>query len=144
MPITDPNQQYFKDGGWGWNGTAWVKLGVVWGYSDRYAERFDDTAVGASDITQTFATVPAGEVWVITGFSAYAKQTNVTFVYMIANCGVFPLELVVNPYTTAYVGLVAPSPIILKAGDFLRVIWYGCILGDTVRSAANGYKMKVT
>ena len=87
MPgITNPTEEYFKDGGWGWDGTQWRKLNLTFGYYDRYAEKQEGINVPAGTQTFNFATVPANEVWVITAFTAYCSTANpfVIGLYQIA------------------------------------------------------------
>jgi len=107
--ITNPAEEYFKDGLWGWvtdqwkklvataggalhiqfagqeadvevtqtaaadltpgvcgwDGSAWRKLPLVWGYSGHYCQNIQVAASGAGDAIATGTTVPDDEVWVI-------------------------------------------------------------------------------
>ena len=39
---TAPAEAHFDKGSWGWDLTQWRKLGLLWGYTDRLAERAFD------------------------------------------------------------------------------------------------------
>lgn len=143
MGITDPAQEYFKDGGWGWNGSEWVKLGVVWGYSDAYLERnlVNDCDVGTNWLYGT--EVPAGEVWVVS--SAYGRDTNniVTAFYLGVDLdGVtYTIDHIIN--LAANVGHVWSGSIVLPAGARMYGLFLGCTVDDQILATFCGYKMKV-
>lgn len=50
---------------YGWDGAAWRKLSMLWGYSDRWHEAPSDTAEGAGDAVCDTSLVSDGEVWVL-------------------------------------------------------------------------------
>lgn len=127
----------------GWDGAAWRKLPLLWGYSDRYTELKSDVGVPAGDVDQLFSPVPEGEIWIVTSFAAYSGQANVTAVSMEAMCGGNYLVLARDPYTVANKHIAPFTPIILKEDDRLRVYWYAAAVGDSVVASANGYKMKI-
>lgn len=65
LGITNPAEKYFKDGTWGWDGSVWRKLPMVWGYSAHYCEALSGVATGGGNADVVLATVDPGEVWVI-------------------------------------------------------------------------------
>ena len=143
MGITDPAQEYFKDGGWGWNGTAWVKNGVAFAYSDVYGETESIPVTGAGNNKMTFSVVPAGEMWVITNISASSTTNEPTACYLDAAIDGAIRVLVRGPYPTAGLTTDWRGQIYLKEGDYVRVTFTGCVAGKWVGAWATGYKVKV-
>lgn len=165
MGITDPAEEYFKDGLWGWatsvweklvssggllftalhgyDGSAWRKLALVWGYSDVYGEWEQETNVSAGNNTLTFSTVGAGEIWVVTGFSAFCAQTNITRVELRASVGGTAIRIKQAPYGTANQTVDWAGVLVLKEGDELTVLFTACSLNDDIFASAWGYKMSI-
>lgn len=85
--ITDPAEVYFKDGAWawaatvweklissggrlftalhGWDGDSWQKLPMLFGYSERWAEKAVGTAAAAGNADAMTIDVPDGYVYVL-------------------------------------------------------------------------------
>ena len=141
--ITDPTEEYFKDGCWGWDGTQWRKLGLLWGYSDRYVERAENESAAAGDNSLTSSTVPAGEVWVVQGVIVMNMYTATQCCAFLAagDTGYALTEQVTLAPATCY--RFAINPVIMKAGDYLCAIFLNCQAGDDLYMVINGYKMKV-
>jgi len=143
MPITDPNQEYFKDGAWGWNGSKWVKNGIAFAYFDVYGESEAVAVTETGSNVMTFATVPAGEMWVITNISAASTTSDPsTCFFDVAVNGTFR-ALVKAAYPTAAVTVDWRGQVYLKEGDYARVTFNGCVYGHWVGAWAVGYKVKV-
>ena len=142
--ITNPTEEYFKDGTWGWDGTQWRKAGLLWSYSDRYVERAKNESAAAGNNNLEGSTVPAGEVWVVQGVLVMNE-------YTATQCNVF-LTISGVGYTLTERVTLAPNvwyhfainPAIMKAGDYLRAFFSNCQAGDALYMDINGYKMKVT
>ena len=143
MPITDPTEQYFKDGTWGWDGSQWRKLPIVWGYSDRYAEYLstNDATAGNNYLTGTL--VPVGEVWVVTNLLLLnvGSATVATQGELYDGTTGFIVHRVSAPASGAIIEW--QGQVYLKAGDRMRATFYSCSLGDNLRATFLGYKMKV-
>jgi len=141
--ITNPAEPYFKDGGWGWDGTLWRKLPIVWGYSDRYAQRLVNVNAALGDNTVTGSTVPEGEVWVVTAVVAFNTVSAITRceleVYDGADTYFFRRkQTVAKDEETAYQG-----QIVMKKDDRIRATFVGCVAGDDLHLRMLGYKMQV-
>lgn len=143
MPITDPSEEYFKDGTWGWNGTDWVKLPIVFGYYERWAEDLGETKSGAGAFVSASTAVPAGEVWVLQCLHVRNETGARGAVTMFLMGGVdwSACAYVVAPGQGAPV--LFQGPVTLREGDSLYVQQLACQDADVIRSAAWGYKMKV-
>ena len=141
--ITNPAEPFFKDGQWGWDGTLWRKLPMVWGYSDRYFEDLGGTQENGGTYSAYGTEVPPGEVWVIQSM----RLTNITGArgyinfYAYAGAASHVLYYRKTPAVGEYdfwEGAVA-----LKAGDKVRVIQASCLDDDVLYGSVWGYKMKV-
>lgn len=141
--ITNPAEEYFKDGIWGWDGTVWRKLPLVWGYSAQYAEYEYTRGVAAGHRFLTFSTVPAGQIWIITNFSARCSTANPSLIALTANLGGVELDLHAEPYATALATVDVQCYIIMAEDDFLKAYFDDCALNDDIYAYAAGYKMKV-
>jgi len=140
---TQPTEQYFDKGLWGYDSTQWRKLSLVWGYTDRLAdqESLADAAAGTNTLVHT--TVPAGEVWVITGGSVIDAQTAATcsFLAVLGGVGFF-----IYSYGTLTPWRYSAMPachFVLKAGDYVQSEFGSCVLNDDLVSNVWGYKMGV-
>lgn len=128
---------------YGWDGSEWRKLPLLWGYSEQYLESEINTGDG-SNLTQNFSTVPAGEIWIVTAFTAYAHDgDHASRVIMFLYDGGSSYYLKFLPSLAAGTSIEAPTPIIMEEGDQLRVTWVSAANGDSFRSYAVGYKMLI-
>jgi len=140
---TDPAEAHFDKGLWGFDGTVWRKLPMLWGYSDRYAETESNLSAAAGFNWLVFSTVPAGEVWVVSGM---------TWVNVNTACSLIAADMYdgADLYTLYYEGTPAANvyktiqcDIVLKEGDCLKVLFGGCALNDDIYAWAFGYKMAI-
>ena len=185
--ITNPAEEYFKDGGWGWDstagvwvklkvttgtghqlvdqgsdfevvqttpadlvvgthgwdGAAWRKLPLVWGYSDVIRETVGTTTAAADTNHLDGSEVPAGEVWVITSISAVNQTTAITRI--VARTYEAPdyydITSLESPAIFEYLNWSGFIPV--GAGDRVRVSFYDCVLNDDIYMTVRGYKMKI-
>jgi len=141
--ITDPSEAYFKDGLWGWDGSVWRKLPLLWGYSAAYNEAETEENVAAGSPMLTFSTVDTGEVWVVTSISARCKQDSPSRVELTAIMGGVYKYLHVAAYPTAWLTVDWQGHVVLEENDHVRVIFRDCVLNDDIDAWAVGYKMKI-
>jgi len=143
MSITDPSQEYFKDGSWGWDGSQWRKLPLVFGYSERWAEHAEGAAVADGDAEAATGVVPPGYVYVVQATQTWhtAATDKECFVEVRDN----DLGVILDYYaaSAAYVYHCWGGGVVLSAGDSVRVV--ALAPGDGKYVAVNvwGYKMKV-
>ena len=145
MPgITNPGEEYFKDGLWGWDGAQWRKLALLFGYTDRYADQTVNTSAAAGTNALVLTTVPAGEVWVVFSIAAFDANSATTTILTGARLGAVEHYLTSKATPAASELVLWTGQIVLKAGDYLFGVFYGCTLNDDLYLTACGYKMKVT
>jgi hypothetical protein len=141
--ITDPTEEYFKDGGWGWDRTRWRKLGLVWGYTDRYAESVSAINVDAGTQRAYGTAVPAGEVWQVMTAICYCSTSNPSS---------WRLGLYHDPdsyFADGGAGVVAWTIYasrggwVMKEGDQAYTQFGSCLAGDDLHAVFLGYKMGI-
>jgi len=163
--ITDPSEEYFKDGLWGWaattweklvssggrlfaalhgwDGSAWRKLPMLFGYSDRWVQYVIGNAAGAGDATATTAAVGDGYVYVLQGFAfmhaaVAAKATSVNLVTTGDDFRLYhSLTLAPTAYVTKFCEMV------MKKDDYVQLVVTAPGAGIAARLRVWGYKMKV-
>jgi len=142
--ITQSTEEYFKDGLWGWNGTVWKKLSLLWGYTDSIVETRSNLNSPAVVGVLTFSTVPPGEVWRITQWVGVDVTTACTnyILAILRSATPYSLSTVVPSAANDYKG--SACDLILKEGDALTISFVGTVLNDDIYGWVHGYKMGVS
>jgi len=141
--ITNPAEPFFKDGQWGWDGTVWRKLPMIFGYSDAYHEPESSLTGAAGDRLLTASTVPEGEVWVVTSVIAFNIDSATTNTRIQIYDGSGRAVVFVEYAPAAKKVLGGHCNIVMKKDDRLEAKFFGCALDDDIYMYINGYKMKV-
>jgi len=185
--ITDPGEEYFKDGLWawdpagtkwlkliidpltnqlsvavnndaeihqttpadlrtgahGWDGAAWHKLPMVFGYSDRWAENAEGAATGAGNAVAVTAAVPAGYVYVLQQAEAFHDAAAAVELLVTPIAGALVCGLVHELAAAAWVHYSWTGSLVLKAGDQIAATAAAPGDGKKVHLHTWGYKMKV-
>lgn len=144
MGITDPAQEYFKDGGWSWTGTEWIKGGLAFEYAEQLLGRVYEGTAPRAWVELYSGAVPAGEIWVVTALSMQnANSITSGWFVGIRKAGT-------NYWLAGDVGGAAPtvyawSGVLVAAfEDQLVGGMNGCTVGDDVIFCYAGYKMRLT
>jgi hypothetical protein len=143
IEVVQPVPNDLRVGNYGWDGSAWRKLPLVWGYSDNWLEKLVNSNADAGTNYLDSAVVPAGEVWILTNINAHAIQAGLSMITMGPLRG-----------ATSYYAFQKTSPganeqvgghcnIVLKAADKVRGAFTGCAAGDDIYLILSGYKMKI-
>ena len=142
--ITDPTEEYFKDGLWGWDGTQWCKLNLLFGYSGPYSEYASNTNLPAGISDLAGSTVPAGEVWVVLGMLGAVTSTTCSEFRFGFHNGTDRIicKQVQTPTSSKFYDY--QGMLILAAGYYALLRVYNATAGDDAYLYAWGYKMKVT
>jgi len=142
--ITNPTEEYFKDGLWGWDGTRWRKLALLWGYSAAYYERLTQ-AEATAETMMDGSTVPAGEVWVVTSVVAWDNDNIITDITGFTYGDAVWIALgQKQSFTAAQEYWEWRGSIVVPAGGHIRVRFRGCTVGDDLFVDICGYKMRIT
>jgi len=144
MGITQPVEEYFKDGQWGWDGTRWRKLALLWGYTDRWSEYLGGSKSGDGTWVQSSTVVPAGYVYQVQFIAIANNNRDPAFIRIAYYDGANYYFVAYDSSPARYVPLVVTVPGVLKAGDRVRVTVSGCLDGDVLQGGVWGYKMAVT
>jgi len=141
MPITDPGQEYFKGGAWGWNGSRWHKNPIQLGFAEIYREHVEElSAVASTDDLQS-SVVPGSELWVITNIAAYDVNTDITAIELLVRDGVSWYGLMRYMPTAAGDWLQWSGRLLLGPGEWIYALFTGTVAGDDIMMNLHGYKM---
>lgn len=144
MPgITNPAEPYFKDGVWGWDGSAWHKLPMLFGYSDVWSEVKNSLNVAAGDLVVYFDTIDPGQVVVVTNFNLRCAQNNATWVELRAVIDGTIVALKAQGTIVANDSVSIQCHVVLKEGDKLGYRYVGATLNDDFHASACGYVMEI-
>jgi len=144
MPgITNPAEEYFKDGQWGWDGTQWRKSALPFGYTAQVlAQVLVASAAGGTNIL-TGSGPSTGEIWCITAMEMHDATTGVTSARLgVLSGGVYYWAATCAALAAA-VGFSWSGSIYLVNGDVVVGRLDGCTAGDALYLNYLGYKMAV-
>ena len=140
---TDPAEQYFGRGGWGWDGTAWRKQPLIFGYTDRWAEeKFTLTAAAGVNLLTTTA-VPAGYIYRVDMVTGVDLNNAVSIGFYALGAGVAVTFAAYEAMAAGIIKVVFPVGIWLAAGDTLSCAFSGCTLNDDLYFRVWGVQMAV-
>jgi len=144
MPgITNPTEEYFKDGLWGWDGTRWRKAGLLFSYTAQILGQTIDTtaSTGVNDLLG--GAVPAGEVWVITAMEGHDNTSGVSslLVGVMRSGQLYPCGVVGALLKS--VGYSWGGKLCLVEGDQPVVRFKGVTLNDDLYFNYFGYTMAI-
>ena len=141
--ITDPNEPYFKDGAWGWDGTVWRRLPMLWGYSEPLSELVSELNANAPTDFLITTPVDPGQLWVVEAICAVDATTDITSIQISYSSapGIVMLKDEDPAGKNRYVfwsGRLTMTP-----GRSLCVEFVGTVIGDNIHVRYSGYKMNV-
>ena len=143
MGITDPSEQYFKDGGWHWTGSVWIKGGLAFEYADQLVGQVTDASASAGANLLESGTVPAGEIWVVTALSTRNNISTVSARLLgIKHAGTYHW-LAGDAGGAAYSALSWAAQLIAIEDDLLAATLRGCTLNDDIFFDYAGYIMRL-
>lgn len=143
MGITNPAEEYFKDGVWGWDGTVWHKLGLIWGYSAAWAEDLSVAMTSDASFVGDSGVVLADEVWIIqhAAFANHTGARGMARIWLMGSAHQTPLVWTLTP--ARYEPVVWSGAVTLTVGDYIRMEQQSCLTNDVIYAGVWGYKMKI-
>ena len=142
-PIVNPASEFFKNGLWGWDGTVWRKLPLVFGYTDRWAEDLSWPVEEDGMWAGWTALVPAGYIYVAQGISV-CNNTGARgerYVYFVSGANFHCKIYTAHP--AQGVADIWNGEVTLKERDYVYMTQVSCLAGDVIEAQVWGYKMKV-
>jgi len=127
----------------GWTGTGYVRLPMLWGYSDRWFESVTHTKSGAGNYTLLTAVVPAGYVYVVDFVTTVDANTVCTHYHELYAAGA---GVVLQVYTGVGANIWTPTfpvGVALKESDRVGASFVTCADGDVLYLKVWGYKMRI-
>ena len=141
--ITDPTEEYFKDGLWGWDGTQWRKAGLPLWYGGQIVQQIVNINAAAGYAELAGNTVPAGEIWVIQVAGAVDINSALSRVLIYCLADEIPVTLAEEYSVSANHWVIVYPQIVIAPGDHLVALFYGCTAGDDIYFRYAGYKVKL-
>lgn len=141
--ITNPSEEYFKDGVWGYDGSVWRKLPLVFGYTDNIIVLIADYDADAGQNDLTYGPVPAGEIRILNYVSYRNENTAGQPVTLYCVQGIYWVVLSLTPIVVAGTWYFWSGSIILKEGDKFVCRFRNCAAHDNIYLDVIGYKMSV-
>lgn len=127
----------------GWDGSAWRKLPLVWGYYDRWSENAADVASGGGHATAVTTAVPAGYIYILHVLSFFHNAGVAKTTAAWVSDGTVFVTLAPSASTASGVPREYHANIVLKAGDTISAYVSSPGDGKYVSLSVWGYKMKV-
>ena len=144
MPITNPNEAYFKDGGWSWTGSKWIKGGLAFEYAGQLFDRVHKADADAAQQVLASGAVPAGELWVVTAMMVQNANNAVTGRFLGIRKGAVDLWLATDAGGIGGSAFSWGGTMVLVEADYVIAALLGCTLNDDLYLNYTGYKMRVT
>lgn len=141
---TKPGEPYFFRGLWGWLTSTWVKLGILFGWSDHYeAVASKDSGAGGNTDVQLPA-IGSGVLVRVENLCVYHSDgtARVTNIYLNRHSANYIQKI--DGSLPIWDSMHLENVITLHEGDYLWVRCNGMAASKTVTISAIGYKVKVT
>lgn len=127
----------------GYISSAWQKLPMLWGFSDRVAETVSETNTSAGTNIIYSTEVPSGEVHVIQSVTAISATASSTLI-RIATTDDTNFGFVLDEQSPSdNIPCIWTGEIVLKAGDKIRGTFVGCTAAKAIYMYVWGYKLDV-
>lgn len=127
----------------GYDGAAWRKQPIIWGYSDRMSEVVTYFTPGSGDYIMYFTEVPAGEVHLLNTMISQNSHKSVQHEYAISDgTNWFPIY----PYGTPAINefrFTGYIQFVMKGGDQARIIFKANDASNYLTGMIWGYKMEL-
>ena len=129
---------------YGWDGAAWRKNNLIFGYYDTYDEVLSNTAATVGTNYLTSSAVPAGQIYVVRAMLAKNTVTANTRTELQKYAGA--VEYIVKQQLSPAIGFGVEFSgwITLKPTQQVRAMFVGCVAGDDIYLHITGYKMQIT
>lgn len=130
--------------GHSYDGSAWRKNNLLWGYNDVFDETVQNLSASAGLNSLTTTAVPSGYIYVVVAASTVNITTACTRTRKVATgSGGGYCDFHTTPTPAAGVHETIDCWIPLKEGDYVTAYFYGCVAGDDIYLSIWGYKMKI-
>ena len=141
--ITNPTEEYFKDGLWGWDGTQWRKAGMPLWYSGELSENLGGTATGTT-YTKYSSTVPAGSVYIVNAISIrnVTRAPGRTQIIVTTAGGILVHLSWINSLVQ-YQPLIWTGSLVMPPGWRAYVAMADTVSGDEIAGGLTGYEVKI-
>lgn len=156
--ITDPAEEYFKDGVWGWDSAAeaWKKLEAtpsgylpvvapggdrLFSVEDVIVDKKVTTNASAGWNVLDHTAVPSGKLWVVTNIVATNESSAIARITLrlMRNSTVANINILLLP--AIYDACTYQGYMVLEEEDKISTGFSVCVAGDTLRSHVLAFQM---
>lgn len=144
MPgAVNPASEFFKDGLWGWDGTVWRKLPLLFGYTDRWMEDCSEAGVAGGNWGSPCTAVGPGYIYVLQCASVRntTGQRGDTHIQLCNAGGAWSISVDASPEKN--IPVLFDGAVVLKEGDYINFFQRDTVAGDNLYAFVWGYKMEV-
>lgn len=127
----------------GWDGSAWRKLPIVWGYSSALCEDLGGAQSGDGNWGKYSTAVPSGEVHVVSGFGGRNIDRAPSRIELGIIIDGISTTVARDDNPVQAIPLIYTDGIVLAEGDQVHVTIRANLDGDAIDAAVWGYKMKI-
>lgn len=127
----------------GWDGSAWHKLPLLWGYSSIYNESKQDLEAASPNDTLVTTGVAAGHLHVLEVVSAFNNTSLSTSILLAVTSGGISATFLPTYSPAAGYRCVWVGKLVLAEGDTITAFFNGVTAGDDLYMRLHGYKMKI-
>lgn len=143
MGPVQPTEPYFNKGLWGWSGSQWRKLSLLWGYTDRLAETVAHVKVGGGNYVMAVGTVPAGEVWTVNAVFSINQTSLISQLHWVKDGTDFYYVKVFTGVALGVWSVTENVRYVLKEDDSVGVLFWAAIHDDSLIGQVWGTKQAV-
>jgi hypothetical protein len=141
--ITNPAEYYFKDGSWTFDGTVWRPQNQLLAYRDVVHESWTTSTASAGTNLHSFSAVADGYVHIYTALFALDTPTAASAISWYVHSAGSDYQLDYSALYTPTRILRTSGQIVLRAGDYLTVVFLSCALNDSLAAYTHGYKFLI-
>ena len=141
--ITNPKEEFFKNGSWIWDGSEWIKSGAIPGHIGAYFERQVDLTAAAGLNTFDFTVVPANQICVVTTFHAVNVTTATDYIDFFIYDDPYYFIIDSSRYDAVTRHLRWSGHLYVPAGYMVRVNFCNSVLNDDIVADVTGYKLSI-
>jgi hypothetical protein len=143
LPIKVDAYGLLLSGNYGWDGSAWHKNALLWGYSDLKVEQKSILNAIAGFNTLAGTVVPAGEIWHVQAVNGWNDTRIIDRIELSAVINGQAMMLTYAQPTIIGRPIIWTGQITLNAGDYLLAGYNGCTLNDDLYLSYSGVKQQV-
>jgi len=140
---TNPSEEHFHRGLWGFDGSVWRKLQLLFGFGGVVEEEVVDDNLDAGGNGIQGANVPSGEIWIVQVASIQYLGTSPNNLQIFCGGLGGDVRLLYEKSPVNGVWYCWSGSAILQEGNGVHGYVGGATAGDTLKLRYAGYRMEI-